>query len=106
VIAGRVQARLYVMLDAWRCSPAERAALRKNLRGKTVVWCYAPGYFVEDQPSLGAMRWLTGFRLVPCFAAKAQTTPTEAGRSLGMSLAFGSDQSIRPLFAVDGLKPD
>ncbi|QEH37807.1 hypothetical protein OJF2_63980 [Aquisphaera giovannonii] len=104
VLAGRVRAKLYVILNAWRLSASERATLSGRLRGSTVVWCHAPGYLDGDRPSPEAMRALTGFHLVPT-SAHAKAGPTEAGRRLGILRAFGPDQPIQPLFAAAGL-PD
>jgi len=45
VLAGRVKAKLYVLLNAWSLSAAEREKLLKVTRGSAKVWCYAPGLF-------------------------------------------------------------
>ncbi|WP_165227992.1 beta-galactosidase [Aquisphaera insulae] len=102
VLAGRVRAKLYVILNAWRLSEAGRQALVNQLRGAAVIWCYAPGYFDGARPSLGAMKDLTGFDLVTV-PAHAKSVPTDAGRRLGLVTAFGPDRPIRPLFAATGL---
>jgi hypothetical protein len=104
VLAGRVHSRLYVLLNPWVLRRDDRSALRDVLRGRTAIWCYAPGYLDDGEPSLEGMRELTGFRLVPC-TSSATATPSEAGRKLGLSRAFGSGRPIRPLFAVEGLAP-
>ena len=106
VLAGRVHARLFVMLNAWRLSEPERTTLAERLRGSTVIWCYAPGYFDGDRPSPEAMRQLTGFELASCSAAKALATPTQAGLRLGLRQPFGSDQPVHPLFSAIGVAPD
>ena len=61
VLAGRVHARLFIMLNAWRLTEQERTTLAERLRGSTVIWCYAPGYFDRDATScdLGP-NWLLG----------------------------------------------
>ncbi|MDG3006973.1 beta-galactosidase [Paludisphaera mucosa] len=100
VIAGKVDARLYVILDAWSLTAEQRAGLRWATRGKGVVWCYAPGWFDGDVPSTEAMRELTGFDLRPSLAAKAWAEPTEAGRAIGLSKAFGVDRQVVPTFAA------
>ncbi|MCX7827311.1 MAG: beta-galactosidase, partial [Verrucomicrobiae bacterium] len=51
VLAGRVKAKLYVLLNAWSLSAAERAKLLKVTRGSAKVWCYVPGYYDGDRPS-------------------------------------------------------
>jgi len=106
VLAGRVHARLFVMLNAWRLTAHERAILEGRLRGSTVVWCYAPGYFDGDRASAEAMRHLSGFPLAPCSAGTALATPTEAGVRLGFRQPFGPDEPIRPLFFAVGIPPE
>lgn len=100
VLAGRVRAKLYVFLNAWRLSPAERATLLRATRGAARLWCYAPGCFEDDHASLAAMRELTGFQLKNVAPAPAQARPTELGTRLGMRSAFGVEGSPRPLFAA------
>ena len=100
VLAGRVDAKLYVVLNAWVLTAAERAQLRERLRGKTVVWCYAPGYHDGVLPSIAAMRGLTGQVLAP-FAEGTipQATATAEGRQAGLEEApFGGDKAVFPLF--------
>lgn len=104
VIAGKVDAKLYVVLDAWSLTPERRAGLRRATRGKGVVWCYAPGWFDGDEPSTPSMRELTGFDLRESLAAKAWAEPTDAGRSLGLTRAFGVDRQVRPTFAATDAK--
>ncbi|MGC8641063.1 MAG: beta-galactosidase [Isosphaeraceae bacterium] len=105
LLAEKVPAKLVVMLNAWRLTAAERAALASRLRGKTVIWCYAPGYLNGDRASREAMRALTGFDLVACSAVKALASPTSEGRHRHLERSFGSDQPVRPLFAASGLSP-
>jgi hypothetical protein len=100
VAAGRVSAKLYVFLNAWNLSAAERARLLRATRGATRVWCYAPGYYEEDRVAPGAMRALTGFTLKRVTPAKARAIPTEAGKRLGLQQPFGIEKSVQPLFAV------
>ena len=96
VMDGRVHARLYVMLNAWRLSEQERTVLLDRLRGSTVIWCYAPGYFDGDRPSAGAMRQLTGLELIRCSGVKALATPTPAGKhSVSTSSSDLVSRSIR-----------
>jgi beta-galactosidase len=100
VLAGRVDAKLYVFLNAWTLTADERKLLRKRLRGKTAIWCYAPGYHNGDAASFAAMRELTGHVLTP-FAKPLlpRATATEAGKTAGLEAEdFGGDRAIRPVF--------
>lgn len=105
VAAGKVDARLYVMLSAWCLDAGQRAKLRQALMGKARVWCWAPGWQDGARTSLAAMAELTGFTLAPT-TAKALATPTEAGRRLGLTRPLGVDRAITPLFAATDVKPD
>jgi len=105
VMAGRVGARLLVFLNTWRLSPERRAALLKATRGRTRVWCYAPGAYDEGGPSAEGMRALTGLRLERVTPDEAWATPTEAGRRLGLTRAFGLHKPVRPLFAATDAAP-
>jgi hypothetical protein len=99
VVRGRVRAKLYVFLNAWQLSAAERKALRKNTRNACNLWCYAPGFHDGDKTSPEAMQELTGFRLVPVSSVKALATPTNLGKQLGLQTPLGVDKAISPLFA-------
>lgn len=64
--------------------------------GGVCVWCYAPGWLDNGQPSLEAMQQLTGFKLelqgnVPAWAAPLDGSLTQA---------FGLHQPVRPPFSV------
>ena len=106
VAAGRVPAKVYVFLNAWCLSAAERTSLRRATRGRTHVWCYAPGLYDDDQVSPAAMRSLTGFSLQPVTPPQAWATPTAWGRALGLRQAFGVRGPVHPLFAAADAKPD
>jgi beta-galactosidase len=105
IIRGRVRSKLYVFLNAWQLSDAQRKAIRQNTRGACRVWCYAPGLHDGDRTSPEAMQELTGFRLVRVSPNKAWATPTEQGRQLGLQSSFGVDESVTPLFAADDATP-
>jgi len=100
VIGGRVEAKLYVFLNAWSLTPAEREQLLQATRGAVRVWCYAPGYFENGQVSPDAMRRLTGFELKQVIPQQALATPTEAGKKVGVHEVFGSGKQVRPLLAA------
>ena len=105
VVRGRVHAKLYVFLNAWQLSAAQRQALRRHTRGTCRVWCYAPGWHDGDKTSPEAMQELTGFRLVPVSPAKALATPTDLGKQLGLQTPFGVDAPVKPLFAAADASP-
>lgn len=100
VIAGRVHAKMYVLLTTWNLSAEQRRQLLAATSGALRVWCYAPGFHQQDETSLDAMQALTGFRLVAVQDQAAWAEPTERGRQLGLSAGFGVKQPIVPLFAV------
>ncbi len=99
LLAGRVPAKLYVLLTAWRLAPPERQRLLAATRGAVRVWCYAAGYHEEDGTSLDAMRELTGFTMKMLEGVKPWAEPTARGKELGLE-GFGLEQPIRPLFAA------
>jgi beta-galactosidase len=100
VVRGRVHAKLNVFLNAWQLSAKERRALLRHTRGTCRVWCYAPGLHDGANTSPKAMRELTGFRLGEVCPAKAQATPTDLGKRLGLHVTFGADSPVKPLFAA------
>jgi len=106
VAAGRVDAKLYVFLNAWCLSKTQRDAVLATTSAATTIWCYAPGYHDGDAASLASLRSLTGFQLRPITSAKAWAEPTEAGRRLGLQGGFGLPQPVRPLFAAMDAEPD
>jgi hypothetical protein len=106
VLEGRVQAKLYVFLNAWCPSASERAKLLKATAGGVRVWCYAPGYFEDYKTEPEAMRRLTGFKLEKVAPEKAVATPTEAGKKLGLERAFGVEKPVKPLFAAMDARGD
>jgi hypothetical protein len=106
VLAGRVRAELYVFLNAWVLSTAEREQLRNAVHGRAAVWCYAPGLYDGSTASLEAMHDLTGFRLEPVSDPEtpALAHPTPAGVQAGLGPdPFGTDTPVAPLFQVTGL---
>lgn len=106
VIAGKVHAKLYVFLNAWSLSAAQREKLREATRDSVSVWCYAPGYFDGGRPSLEAMRELTGFHLKSISNVKAWAMPAAAGNQAGLRQPFGLQRAVSPLFAASGQSED
>jgi beta-galactosidase len=100
VAGGKVRAKMYVLLTAWRLTPGERQQLLAATRGSTRIWCYAPGYQEPGGTSVEAMRELTGFQIKKLSKVKAWAEPTEAGKRLGLKEAFGVAKPIEPLFAA------
>ena len=101
VTAGKVHAKLYVFLNAWSLSAAQRQQLREATHGSVCVWCYAPGYFDGDRSSVEAMQELTGFHLRPLTNVKAWASPILL-KAPKFEKPFGLPQSISPLFTADG----
>ncbi len=106
VTAGRVPAKLYVMLTAWYLSPQQRRQLLDATRGTVRIWCYAPGYLQAQGASFDAMAELTGFRIKEVSPPKTLAEPTASGKALGLTQAFGADASVRPLFAAADATPE
>jgi hypothetical protein len=79
--------KLVVFLNCFHLTDAQRRLVRRRVlnRNRTVLWCYAPGYFNGPRPSLDAARELTGFRLGHSPAAgpmRLRIALTEAGLAL------------------------
>ena len=106
VAAGKVKAKMYVFLTAWRLSPAERQQLLDATRGSLRLWCYAPGFHEEKGTSINAMRELTGFTMKRLSGTYAWAQPTKIGRRLGFQAAFGVQSPIEPLFAAADATPN
>ncbi len=102
VLAGKVKTKLYVMMNAWSLTAAQREKLLAVTKGSVCVWCYAPGWIAGDLSSLEAMRQLTGFTFEAQQNTKAWATPS----SDVLMQAFGVQQAAKPLFAVTDAKPD
>jgi len=105
IVRGRVHSKLYIFLNAWQLSAAQRKALRKNTRGACNVWCYAPGLHDGNRTSSAAMQELTGIHLVPVSPAKALAAPTDLGKQLGLQTSLGVDRAVTPLFAAADVSP-
>lgn len=106
VAQGRVDAKLCVMLTSWQLSADQRRALLTALRGRTRVWCYAPGWLDGDRTSLDAMRELTGFAMKPVRLEKSLAQPTAEGRKLGLTEPLGTERRVEPLFAAADATPE
>ncbi|MDR3709480.1 MAG: beta-galactosidase [Capsulimonadaceae bacterium] len=105
VAAGRVHAKVYVFLSAYRFNASSRAALRKAVKGASSIWCCAPGYIDGDHASLEAVKELTGFDVKIVQPASAVVSPVDAGIRLGLTSAFGPVSAPRPTLAVTDARP-
>jgi hypothetical protein len=106
VLRGQVRAKLYVFLNAWQLSAAQRKDLLLRTRGSFRVWCYAPGWHEGNKTSPEAMQELTGFRLTRVSPARGWATPTASGKQLGLETAFGIEEQVSPLFAAADASPE
>ena len=106
VLAGKVKAKMFVLLTSWYLNTEQRQQLRAATRDALRLWCYAPGYYAEQGASLMAMHDLTGFQFKQLHGVKAWVTPTDAGRRVGMQTEFGVPRAITPLFAVTDAQPN
>jgi hypothetical protein len=101
VAAGKVKARLYVFLNAWSLTAAQRQSLHAATHGSVCLWCYAPGWFDAEKTSLEAMQELTGFHLREIHPGKAWATPSAAGQAAGLHRGLGVPRGVTPLFAAE-----
>ena len=90
VLAGKVPAKLYVLLTAWCLSPEQRRQLlRADPRQLAGLVLCARATTRNDGMSLDAMRELTGFRL------RAGRAGQGLGRTDRRGPAAGSDRGLR-----------
>jgi len=106
VIAGRVRAKMHVLLTAWCLDPEQRRKLLAATRGSLRVWCYAPGYQEESRTTLDGPHELVGFRMKKVSGIKAWAEPTPAGKKLGLRQGFGLAGPIEPLLAAADATPE
>ena len=92
--------RLYVFLNTWHVTPAERDAIHARLQRNhaTAVWIYAPGY-ISDRLSVESMRALTGIRLAESdTAGELHVDVVSNGhpytRGLPQGFAYGTDVNV------------
>ncbi|OGV69480.1 MAG: hypothetical protein A3K19_33115 [Lentisphaerae bacterium RIFOXYB12_FULL_65_16] len=107
VLAGKVQSKLQIHLSTWALNSTTRDALAQARQPGTVrVWCYAPGYLTATQATAGAMAQVTGFVHRAVDLASPKSTPTDRGKTLGLTEPWGQDKQIRPLFTVSPTEGD
>ncbi|NUQ00359.1 MAG: hypothetical protein HUU35_10960, partial [Armatimonadetes bacterium] len=75
--AGRLpdSVRCVYALNAWRLTTAQRAALRRERRGRTICWLYAPGYLDEAGGSAANVSDILGFEVVETGAPTPRLEP-------------------------------
>ena len=76
--------KLVIFLNCFHLTDIQRNLIRRTVlhRNRTVLWCYAPGYFNGPRCSAEAMQELTGIRLMPgarSDRARARITLNESG---------------------------
>jgi hypothetical protein len=106
VLAGRVRAKMHVLLTSWCLSAQERRDLLAGTRGSLRIWCYAPGYHDDNRPSLDAMQELTGFQMKKLAGTTGWAEPTAVGNKRGLLQGFGVKRPLEPLFAAADAAPD
>jgi len=101
-VAGRVPAKLQILLSAWSLTEKQRDGLRANRAvGTSRVWCYAPGYSDGKRRDVDLIRQASGFRVREVKLPNPVATPTGAGRDFGLIAPWGQEIAISPLFAVE-----
>ncbi len=108
VIDKKVQAEMFVFLNAWALTPEQRKKLLASTAGKLRIWCYAPGLIDPERGfDLDAMHQTTGFRFEPYrTTGPAKVNPAEAGKQKGLKTSWGCKEPISPLFSVTNAKPE
>ena len=104
VIAGKVQAKMYVFLTAW-CLAPDRAPSSCWRRRAAACACGAMRPAIRNRTARRSTRCasLTGFQLAKVTPAKALAKPTAAGKQLGLHASrSASTRPINPLFAAVG----
>jgi beta-galactosidase len=87
-LADMKQYKLILFLNCFHLTDAQRDLIRRKVlnRGRTVLWCYAPGLFNEALTSVAAMRQLTRMNLQRAERpdrVQARIVLTEDGARLG-----------------------
>lgn len=100
IASGRAKAKLHVFLAAWQLAPNHRAEIKKATRGSANIWCWAPGYFDDNSPSLAAVSEITGFdvRMMPAGTTVGMIA-TDEGLAIGLPKNFGQNKPVAPLLS-------
>lgn len=99
--------KLYLFLNTFRVTPAQRAAIHAQLKRNhaTAVWVYAPGY-LDDKLSVAGIEALTGIRVGEDMSPgelRVEITSFDHPytKSLAKGFAYGTDvdvERIKPTF--------
>jgi hypothetical protein len=92
VLAGRVEAKLYVLLNPWDLDEAGRTHLRAQTRGAALVWCFPPG--TGTGPTNGLTQAEAGHSFVHREAALTTTYLRDAARRAGVHLFTTTDCNV------------
>jgi beta-galactosidase len=104
--------RLVIFLNAWFVPHARRNLIRRTVLNdnRTVLWCYAPGYFDEEGPTEESMQRLTGIRIrasiqdtfvTPNIAIAPSSHPLSRLLARTKLTTIGPDARCCKLFHVD-----
>ena len=89
--------KLFIFLDAFCITAEQRAVIEEKYKtgGKTLLWCYAPGYIGENGMSADNISALTGIHVLPYTG-----TGTKA---VAFGKTYGFDRRYETMFcAADG----
>ena len=59
--------KVIMFLNTWHMDDEQRKIINEKVKvpGRTIIWCYAPGYFNKNQASADFMSTLTGINIIP-----------------------------------------
>ncbi|MES2310420.1 MAG: hypothetical protein V4507_16325 [Verrucomicrobiota bacterium] len=107
VISNPVASKLFIFLNSNWVSKENVEAFKNSIQGKSVIWCWAPGYANEDGLSSKGITKLTGFEVkMMAESTLAHAKATEKGLAVGLPASFGSEKAIGTLFSVIPEKTD
>lgn len=99
--------KLYVFLNAFRLTPAQRQAIVAKLKRNhaTALFLYAPGYFGGESDPSAAMSSLLGMKVVAEVGEGSTQVRLDSksplARGLDASQPVGAATKLAPVFAVD-----
>lgn len=106
------QYKLIIFLNVYNLTDKQRELIKNKVtqKGKTVLWCYAPGLFNESKTTVEAMAELTGVKIIPSedetlIAPKIKLTDGEHTLSREMKASgltvMGTEVKSCKLFYID-----